>query len=83
MSEDKAVTSEDKGVDVPAQRSAGSGAAAEDAASREVLLLQEQVLHQRRHLRAVLQVEDHPAGAHPLVQAEVGGLRLHPLHQGR
>lgn len=32
MSEDKAVTSEDKGVDVPAQRSAG------DAASREVLL---------------------------------------------
>ncbi|MEL5958478.1 dipeptide ABC transporter ATP-binding protein [Streptomyces sp. CLV115] len=32
MSEDKAVTSEDKGVDVPAQRSAG------DTASREVLL---------------------------------------------
>ncbi|MER5357200.1 dipeptide ABC transporter ATP-binding protein [Streptomyces sp. NPDC002785] len=38
MSEDKAVTSEDKGVDVPAQRSAGSGAAVKDAASREVLL---------------------------------------------
>nr|WP_329835412.1 dipeptide ABC transporter ATP-binding protein [Streptomyces sp. BE133] len=38
MSEDKAVTSEDKGVDVPAQRSAGSAAAVKDAASREVLL---------------------------------------------
>lgn len=38
MSEDKAVTSEDKGVDVPAQRSAGSGAEVKDAASREVLL---------------------------------------------
>ncbi|MER5615644.1 dipeptide ABC transporter ATP-binding protein [Streptomyces sp. NPDC002215] len=32
------MTSEDKGVDVPAQRSAGSGAAAGDTASREVLL---------------------------------------------
>ncbi|SFY17517.1 dipeptide ABC transporter ATP-binding protein [Streptomyces atratus] len=38
MSEDKAVTSEDKGVDVPAQRSAGHGAPAGDTASREVLL---------------------------------------------
>ncbi|MFF2962889.1 ABC transporter ATP-binding protein [Streptomyces sp. NPDC057963] len=38
MSEDKAVTSEDKGVDVPAQRPAGGGAAVAEAASREVLL---------------------------------------------
>ncbi|MFJ1845264.1 ABC transporter ATP-binding protein [Streptomyces sp. NPDC088146] len=32
------MTSEDKGVDVPAQRSAGGGAAVAEAASREVLL---------------------------------------------
>ncbi|MFF1834651.1 ABC transporter ATP-binding protein [Streptomyces sp. NPDC058231] len=32
------MTSEDKGVDVPAQRSAGGGGAGQDAASREVLL---------------------------------------------
>jgi peptide/nickel transport system ATP-binding protein len=38
VSEDKAVTSEDKGVDVPAQRSAGDGGTVKDAASREVLL---------------------------------------------
>lgn len=38
MSEDKAVTSEDKGVDVPAQRSAGGSGTVKDAASREVLL---------------------------------------------
>jgi peptide/nickel transport system ATP-binding protein len=38
VSEEKAVTSEDKGVDVPAQRSAGHGTPAGDTASREVLL---------------------------------------------
>lgn len=38
MSEDKSVTSEDKGADVPAQRSAGNAAPAGGTASREVLL---------------------------------------------
>ncbi|MEV0411036.1 MFS transporter [Streptomyces sp. NPDC050448] len=43
--------------------------------------LREQALEQRRHLRAVLHVEDDPAGPDALGEPEVGGLRLEGIHE--